>query len=69
MRYIYKQRQLGENLLSKGEYQRVTRRENYSNSKLQYTKFSLLPKRRIITKKKKKKKKSLSFFLVLPPFP
>jgi hypothetical protein len=33
MRYIHWRRQLGENSLSKGEYKRVTGRENHSNSK------------------------------------
>jgi hypothetical protein len=61
MRYVHWQRQPGENSLSKGEYKRVIGRENHSNTKPQYTQFSLLPKKRIITKKKKKKKNSLSF--------
>jgi len=61
MRYVHWQRQPGENSLSKGEYKRVIGRENHSNTKPQYTQFSLLPKKRIITKKKKKKKNSHSF--------
>jgi hypothetical protein len=62
MRYVHWQRQPGENSLSKGEYKRVIGRENHSNTKPQYTQFSLLPKKRIITKKKKKKKNNIYFY-------